>query len=218
MIKLKPTVCILLCLVGVLSISGCATVEAVLSPKRNMNPQAWKPPLPSEAAPRVATGSRPLRQDDTVNVTVRAGGATKVIELSDIVDAFGNITLPHLGEFRVGQLTTSEAERAIREAYIAGGLFTRPDVRLVSPNMILAPEFFVTGAVSKRGSFPFRDGITLWQAIVAAGDVTDFAGRRVQLIRGGITETYDIRRIKSGREKDPLLMPGDIVEVLESWL
>lgn len=199
-------------------LAGCGTFEPWFSPIRNVNPESWKPPLPSDAAQRVTSGSRPLRQDDVVEVRIRAGAATSTIEFSDIVDAFGNITLPHLGEFKVGQLTTSEAEKAIYDAYVAGGFFTSPQITLVCPNMIQPLEFFVTGAVAKRGSFPFRDGITLWQAIVAAGDVTDFAGRKVKLIRGGITETYDIRHIKSGRSKDPHLLPMDIIEVLETWL
>lgn len=198
--------------------AGCATFDQWLKPARNVNPDAWKPPLPPDAAQRVTSGSRPLRQDDAVDIRIRAGAATSTIEFSDIVDAFGNITLPHLGEFKVGQLTTSEAEKAIYDAYVSGGFFTSPQVTLVCPNMIQPLEFFITGAVRNRGSFPFRDGITLWQAIVAAGDMTDFAGKKVKLIRGGVTETYDIRRIKSGRSKDPHLLPRDIVEVLETWL
>jgi len=216
--KLNDKIYFFLAVICLFMFAGCATVDQWLSPSRNVNPDAWKPPLPADAAQRVTSGSRPLRQDDAVDVRIRAGAATSTIEFSDIVDAFGNITLPHLGEFKVGQLTTSEAEKAIYQAYVSGGFFTSPQVTLVCPNMIQPLEFFITGAVAKRGSFPFRDGITLWQAIVAAGDVTDFAGKKVKLIRGGITEVHDIRRIKSGRSKDPLLMPRDIVEVLETWL
>jgi len=198
-------------------LSGCAMVGEFLSPSPNMNPASWAPQLPVGAAPRATSGSRPLRQDDTVNVSVRAGAATP-IDVSDVIDSYGNITLPHIGEFRVGQLTTSEAEKAIRSAYISNGFFTSPDVTLVCPNMIQAAEYFITGAVAKKGSFAFRDGITLWQAIVAAGDVSDFAGSTVKLVRNGVTEKYDIRDIKSGKAKDPLLVPGDMIEVLESWL
>ena len=199
-------------------LSGCAMLGELVSPSPNMNPDAWAPQLPAGVAPQGGvSSSRPLRQDDSVTVSVRAGGAAP-LDIADIIDSYGNITLPHVGEFRVGQLTTSEAEKAIRAAYIANGFFTSPDVTLVCLNTIQDKQYFVTGAVAKKGSFEFRDGITLWQAIVAAGDVTDFAGSKVKLVRNGVAEKYDIRRIKTGKVKDPLLVPGDMIEVLESWL
>lgn len=218
MMKVNNLIRFLLFTACLFMFAGCAMLDPWFNAAHNVNPGAWKPPLPPDASQQMISGSRPLRQDDTVEVRIRAGTAKSTIEFTDIVDTFGNITLPYLGEFKVGQLTTSEAEKAIHDAYVSGEFFTSPQVTLVCPNMIQPLEFFVTGAVAKRGSFPFRDGITLWQAIVAAGDVTDFAGKKVKLIRGGITEIYDIRRIKSGRLEDPILMPRDIVEVLETWL
>ena len=80
------------------------------------------------------------------------------------------------------------------------------------------PEYFITGAINKKGGFPYKDGITLWQAIVAAGDINEFAGGKVKLVRDGVTEVHDLNRIKKSKAKDPLLRPGDMVEVLESWL
>ncbi len=199
-------------------LSGCAMVGEFLFPSPNMNPDSWAPQLPVSVAPQGGlSSSRPLRQDDSVTGSVRAGGAAP-LEISDIIDSYGNITLPHIGEFRVGQLTTSEAEKAIRAAYISNGFFTSPDVTLVCLNTIQEKQYFITGAVAKKGSFEFRDGITLWQAIIAAGDITDFAGNKVKLVRNGVAEKYDIRKIKTGKIKDPPLVPGDMIEVLEGWL
>ena len=39
-----------------------------------------------------------------------------------------------------------------------------------------------------------------------------------KLVRDGVTEVHDLNRIKKSKAKDPLLRPGDMVEVLESWL
>ena len=197
--------------------SGCAGIGDFLQPRQNTNPPSWAPQLPPGSATPSTFGSRPLRQDDTVTVSVRAGAA-EPIEVLDIVDSYGNITLPHIGEFKVGQLTTSEAEKAIRESYIKNGLFTSPDVTVLCKDMIQAAEYFMTGAINKKGSFLFKDGITLWQAIVAAGDVTPFASNKVKLVRNGVSQEYDIRRIKTNKSDNPLLLPGDIIEVLESWL
>lgn len=198
-------------------LSGCAVIGDFFQPNQNTTPPSWAPQLPPGAAKTTTSGSRPLRQDDSVTVTVRAGAATP-IQVEDVVDSYGNITLPHIGEFKVGQLTTSEAEKAIRESYIKKGLFTSPDVTVLGIGLIVPPEYFMTGAINKKGGFPFKDGITLWQAIVAAGDVTPFASNKVKLVRNGVSQEYDIRRIKNNKSDNPLLLPGDMIEVLESWL
>lgn len=215
--KFPKNSCLLALVLSSLLLSGCAAIGDFLQPQRNTTPPSWAPQLPSGAAKTATTGSRPLRQDDRVLVTVTAGSATP-IQVTDIVDSHGNITLLHIGEFKVGQLTTSEAEKAIRESYIENGLFTSPDVTVLCEGMIPQLEYFVTGAINKKGSFLFKDGITLWQAIVAAGDVTPFASSKVKLVRNGVAKEYDIRRIKNNSSENPLLMPGDMIEVLESWL
>ena len=196
-------------------LGGCASILEIFEPSPNLVPGSWAPRLPENPDVRTST-VRPLRQDDDVQVTVRAG-AVAAIQATDIVDSYGNITLPHLGEFKVGGLTSSEAERAIRDAYVKNGLFTTPEVTLIGGTRV-APEYFVTGAINKKGSFPYKEGITLWQAIVAAGDVTEFSGGKVKLVRDGVTEIHDLNRIKKGKAKNPPLLPGDMIEVLESWL
>ncbi|MGI5867878.1 MAG: polysaccharide biosynthesis/export family protein [Kiritimatiellia bacterium] len=198
-----------------LLLGGCTSIIDFFDPSPNLVPGSWAPRLPDDAPVRT-TAARLLRQDDDVQVTVRAG-AIPAIQAADIVDSHGNVTLPHLGEFRVGGLTSSEAEQAIRDAYVKHGFFTSPEVTLIGGPRV-EPEYFVSGAVNRKGSFPFKDGITLWQAIVAAGDVNQYAGGKVKLVRDGVTEIHDLNRIKRGRAKNPLLRPGDMIEVLESWL
>ena len=52
-------------------------------------------------------------------------------------------------------------------------------------------------------------------AVVAAGDVTDFAGDKIRITRNGITKVFSYRKIKRGTVIDPLLMNGDIIEVTD---
>lgn len=207
--KFTMTKAIVAALAGLAMLPGCFSTGG--SP--NMDPASWAPPVPDQSPVRAAGSIRPLQLADAVQVTIRAGTA-EPIEVVDVVDSYGNITLPHLGEFKVGQLTTSEAEKAVADAYIAKGFFTSPNVTIVCPNMIQKPEIFVTGEVLKRGNYEFRDGITLWQAIVGAGDVTPYASNKIKLVRNGVTQEYDIRKIKSNSSTNPVLMPGDIVEVV----
>ncbi|NLB69305.1 MAG: hypothetical protein GX804_06445 [Lentisphaerae bacterium] len=178
-----------------------------------MDPASWVPPIPSNVSHRSMVAFRPLQMGDTTQVTIRAGSLDPV-EIVDIVDIYGNITLPHLGEFKVGQLTTSEAEKAVANAYVENKIFSAPIITIVSPNLQHTPEIFITGEIQKKGSFVYKDGITLWQAIVAAGDVTAYASNKVKLVRNGIATEYDIRKIKKNVSENPVLMPGDIIEVM----
>lgn len=195
--------------------SGCGSLMDSFNPPKALNPEAWEPRIPEESQefmPKV----RPLRENDEVKIVV-ISGSSQVVNIADIIDTFGNITLPHLGEFKVGGLTTSEAEVAVRNAYIQRGFYTDPKVTLIGGTRATL-EYFVTGAVHKKGNFHYRDDITLWQAIVAAGDLTQFASKKIKLTRKGTTEIHDLGRIKKGVAKDPPLRPGDIIEALETWL
>lgn len=80
---------------------------------------------------------------------------------------------------------------------------------------------YVGGAVSRPGQKEFHTGLTLTQAVLAAGGVTPQGGRAVAVTvtRQGddgrlSTSRYVLAEIESGRTPDPQLRPGDRVEVL----
>jgi polysaccharide biosynthesis/export protein len=81
---------------------------------------------------------------------------------------------------------------------------------------------FVLGNVKKQGEVKMKEPITLRQAIASAEGFSSAAKRdRIRLLRqagdsGEWTETlYDLRDIDSGKVKDPILVPNDIVAVSE---
>lgn len=81
------------------------------------------------------------------------------------------------------------------------------------------PQFyFVGGAINDPGQKSFHAGLTLTQAILAAGGTTRFAGSDVKVSRTGadgrlVTTKYNLKRIEGGKIPDPILQPGDRVEV-----
>jgi protein involved in polysaccharide export with SLBB domain len=81
------------------------------------------------------------------------------------------------------------------------------------------PQFyFVGGAIADPGQKSFHTGLTLTQAILAAGGATRFAGSEVKVSRQGadgrlVTTKYNLKKIEEGKIPDPLLQPGDRVEV-----
>ena len=78
---------------------------------------------------------------------------------------------------------------------------------------------YVAGAVREPGQREFNAGLTLTQAVLAAGGVTSPGGTVVTLTRqtpdGRLSTTrYLLAEIESGKTPDPSLRPGDRLEVL----
>ena len=98
---------------------------------------------------------------------------------------------------------------------------------LVMPGDVikLAPAppqfFFVGGAIRDPGQKSFHTGLTLTQAILAAGGTTRFAGSDIKVSRTGadgrlVTTKYNLKKIEDGKVPDPVLQPGDRIEVSRS--
>jgi protein involved in polysaccharide export with SLBB domain len=81
------------------------------------------------------------------------------------------------------------------------------------------PQFyFVGGAIADPGQKSFHTGLTLTQAILAAGGMTRFAGSDIKVSRTGadgrlMTTKYNLKKIEDGKIPDPVLQPGDRIEI-----
>ena len=201
---------------AVLLAAGCIDLS---STSAGANPYAWRPQLPVSATiDELATGTRPLRSDDHVIVTLHATALDGAQRHEDIVDGAGYITLPLINDVRVGGLTTSEAEKLIRETYQNGGFYNKIAVTVVCKDMIQEQTYSVTGETAKRGLFPYREGMTLLEAVIQAGDLSRFANGTVILTRNGVSTTYDLDRIKRGKDENPLIRPRDVIEAKAKFL
>ncbi|HVF26717.1 MAG TPA: polysaccharide biosynthesis/export family protein [Pyrinomonadaceae bacterium] len=78
--------------------------------------------------------------------------------------------------------------------------------------------FFIGGQVNSPGQKDFHAGLTLTQAVLAAGGATPGAGGKIKVSRQGadgrlsLTE-YKLKDIQSGKIPDPRLQSGDRIEV-----
>jgi len=77
--------------------------------------------------------------------------------------------------------------------------------------------YYIGGRINYPGQKVFQAGITLLQALLAAGG-TGKQDNRVEISREGadgrlVTIAYTIKQIKSGAIQDPKLQPGDRIEV-----
>jgi protein involved in polysaccharide export with SLBB domain len=95
-------------------------------------------------------------------------------------------------------------------------LLVRPgDVITLQPNP--AQFFYVGGEVKSPGEKTFRRGLTLTQAIIAAGGLTGNS-KEARLARDNgkgflVVNRYKLRDIDSGKVPDPAIQPGDRITI-----
>ena len=86
-------------------------------------------------------------------------------------------------------------------------------------NLTTRPQdfYYIAGRMSSPGQKIFQPGITLFQAILAAGGLA--RDNVVEISREGSdgrlsTTKFNLKEIKSGKIQDPKIQPGDRIEVL----
>jgi len=125
----------------------------------------------------------------------------------------GTITLPLIGPLVVAGKTRDEVQELLQGKYAAG---IRP-LNLHQPRR--ARVYFVGGEVRSRGPREYLGKTTVTTAIQAAGDFTESADKKkVVLIRAdGRRETINLTKTSGGPNHDPLVHPGDKIEVMRKW-
>lgn len=148
----------------------------------------------------------------------------RVAEHDDLSGTFqvasnGELDFPYVGRLDVAGKSPVEVAEAL-ERRLADGYLQDPQVtvRVVSRQN---REVKVLGNVKSPGSFPYKERLTLLQAISLAGGLDELAmPRRVKLIRdtieGRVSVEVDVRGILNGRTPDIPLEPGDTIFVPES--
>jgi protein involved in polysaccharide export with SLBB domain len=134
----------------------------------------------------------------------------------------GKVSLPLIGEVPVAGQTITEASRSIAARYKQGYL-VNPNVT-VTMGEYAKKRFTILGAVNKPGSFYFPPGesLSLLQAIGMAGGYSRIANAsKVQIKRGNAAKPIRLdakKMAKSGEAATYMILPGDVIEVGESWL
>lgn len=210
--RIVSVVCLLVA-VGWL-VSGCAT-----SP----DPDFTSAPIIDTSGSRSSDGTNSsntkpneegirFQVGDMVMVTF--SGISEVLQPhSERIKDDGNITLPLIGAVKAVAKTSGELQKEIHGLYVP-----KYYVRLTVTVTTGAEQqlFYVTGEVRMPGPKPHSAaGVTVTQAISAAGGPTDFARRsRVQLTRANGTRVrVDYDKALKDPKFDPKVFPGDSVNV-----
>ena len=157
-----------------------------------------------------------LAPGDRVQITLRGVGPeeqTKVNGLYRVRDS-GGVRLPLLDQAvpAVG-LSPDAFARKAEQGYIAAGIYSRPaiEVETVEGGEQQGEAIVsVGGQVRRAGQTPYRKGMTVIQALDAAGGRNDFGGRNLLLIRMGKQYCLDFKQLK---HKGVVLKPGDSIQV-----
>ena len=112
----------------------------------------------------------------------------------------GYISLPRIGDVQVSDLTRTECEAIVEEAFAR--IYNEPEVSLAVRES-RSKTFTVAGDVENPGSYPYDRQISLWQAIQLAGGpkIQRFGiGSFASNATGQIAKAYVIRRIEGKRK------------------
>jgi polysaccharide export outer membrane protein len=125
------------------------------------------------------------------------------------VDGQGMVSLPLVGNVKIGGLNVRQAEKKV-----VGTL--KPDYLRnprVSIEVLNYRPFYIIGEVKKPGSYPYVSGMTVINAVALGGGFT-YRARENDLL---IIRATDPGRHKQRANQDTVVLPGDVVEVPERY-
>ncbi len=176
-----------------------------------------EPPKVDPAAQAVTTYR--IGVDDQLQITV---WHNPDLSVSVPVRPDGKITVPLIGDVVAGGKTPEEVAGEIKDKLQA---YVRDPQVAVILTELRSHEYLsrvrVTGAVRSPISIPYRQGMTVLDAVLAAGGTTEFAAPdRTELYRkgsDGATTPYAVRLDKVLQDGDLAtnypVQPGDVVTV-----
>lgn len=127
----------------------------------------------------------------------------------------GTVNLPYVGQIHAAGLSSENLSKTIESALKRGGIFDNPTIQVFSNAGEDGPQeqfVHVGGQVLKTGPVQFRKGLTLFQAVQAAGGSSEFGSlKRVQLLRDGKTQLFDLTKPENMmlpvKSEDTLIVP-----------
>lgn len=168
------------------------------------------PPADPEQVENLTTQGYILRTGDPIIVIL--SGPTVDERVDANIDERGFIKLRHIGSVRAAGRTATQLEREIEAEYTDRQEIYREIYATIHiPNRF----YFIGGEVRQPGRYPLVGRVTLSQAIVAAGNFTEWARNdgRLTLLRNNERTTILFRDITNDPTLDVELRTGDVLTV-----
>jgi polysaccharide biosynthesis/export protein len=137
----------------------------------------------------------------------------------------GRITTPLINEMIAAGKTPAQLADDIRQALVRYIVDPQVSVMVNRPQGTFSQQIRIVGATERPAAIPYRANMTLLDAMIAVGGLSEFAaGDRARLIRHdratGQQRQYDLRIARLLRRGDTsanvALQPGDVIIIPES--
>jgi polysaccharide export outer membrane protein len=126
------------------------------------------------------------------------------------VDGSGVLAFPLVGEVRAGGGTARKLESEIAKK-LSNGFLKNPTV---SVEVLSYRPFFILGEVKQPGSYPYKNGLNVLNAVALAGGYTYRAKSNVWVITRSGDKEYQDREVRNG---DFIVRPGDTIVIPERF-
>jgi polysaccharide export outer membrane protein len=156
-----------------------------------------------------------LRPGDSIALKLSGVPAEEIAVVNNTYDISdgGTVNLPYIGEVRAAGLRPSLLQKNIEAAYKTAEIFTHPTVQVTTNKESPTQVLYVSGEVKIPGRIVISPGMTIHQAVTAAGGPTDFAKlKSVKFTRGGQTRILDLK-LADGPEAAIQVRPGDQIHL-----
>ncbi|MEN9991363.1 MAG: hypothetical protein RLZZ224_1065 [Verrucomicrobiota bacterium] len=134
------------------------------------------------------------------------------------VSATGTVRMPFVGEVNLSGMSTNAAAAKLESVYKNAGIYTSPTFQISASGADVVRQDVVTvsGFVRAPGPKPYTPGLTLFQAVAAAGGANEFGSlKRVLLMRGKSNRVYNLNNIE---DRNVVLQANDTIEIPEkTW-
>ncbi len=168
----------------------------------------------------------PNLPDPVVNLQVGPGDVLEVVVLGEEklpkdyeIQPDGSLDFPYLAKaIKVAGLEPRAIANAIRDQLVEAKFLVSPQVQ-VKVKAFNSKKIQIIGQIAKPGPLPYQDGMTLVQAISAAGWFTPLADtNHVQLIRivngtKSVNAIVSVDAITDNARADVKLQQGDTIKV-----
>lgn len=129
------------------------------------------------------------------------------------VSEAGYVRMPFIGNIRAAGLSPDSLAQSIEASYRAAKIYNNPTIQVFATSDETINELILTvgGWVRRPGPVKYNRGMTLYNAVQAAGGATEFGSMyRVQVIRNGKLTQFDLTET---RAKTFQVEPNDTIEV-----
>ena len=156
-----------------------------------------------------------IRANEAIQIIISGVPAEDQQQINNTypVSSGGTINLPHIGVVQAAGLTPRQLSKNLESAFKRAEIYTTPAVNVIASTdpRLREKTIVVGGFVRGPGQKQFTEGMTVWQALQAAGGETEFGAiNRVELFRNGKRRVLDMR---NDQVKHTLVRENDSINV-----